>query len=62
MNEWGEGRMKFRYLYFAAAVCFLTVAAVEFFHALNMTAGVVNTITGAIFVFLGISPPGQRKG
>jgi hypothetical protein len=54
--------MKYRYLYFSAAIIFLAVGVVEFFHAQNMTAGAVNSITGAIFLFLGISPPGQRKG
>jgi hypothetical protein len=54
--------MKYRYLFFAAAILFLALAAVEFFRAQNMTAGTVNAITGAIFLFLGISRPGQRKG
>lgn len=53
--------MKSRYLYFAAAIIFLAVAVVEFFHVGNMTAGVVNAITGAIFLFLGISPPGRIR-
>jgi uncharacterized membrane protein YeiH len=59
-----ECRMKSRYLYLAAAIAFLVVAVFEFAHAQNTVASVVDAITGAIFLFLGISPPRQprRKG
>jgi len=53
--------MKARYLYLAAAVIFLAVAAVEFVHENNMTAGVVNALTGAIFLFLGIKPRQRER-
>jgi hypothetical protein len=52
--------MNYRYLYLAATIIFVAIAFAEFFHAQNMTAGVVNAITGAIFLFLGISPPRRR--
>lgn len=49
--------MKYRNLFFVAAGVFLVIAIVALFASQNGIAAAVNGVTGAIFLFLGFSPP-----
>jgi hypothetical protein len=51
--------MKIRYLYIAASVAFLVGAVVELQPPRGVTAAVLDAVTGAIFLFLGVGP--QRR-
>ncbi len=48
--------MKSRYLYLAAAVAFLVGAVVEFHSPRSLTAAILDTIAGAIFLYLALTP------
>jgi hypothetical protein len=48
--------MKSRYLYLAASVAFLVVAAMELRPPRNITAAALDAAAGLIFLFLGVGP------
>lgn len=48
--------MKYRYFFYGAGVVFLAIGAVALY-AQNPLAAAVNGLAGAIFLFLGYSPP-----
>ena len=48
-----------RYLYLAAAAGFLAGTVVEFRTPRNVTAGVLDAVAAAIFLFLAALPPKQ---
>jgi hypothetical protein len=49
--------MKYRYLFFVAGGAFLIVAILALVLSRDGLAAGVNAVTGAIFIFLGFSPP-----